>query len=84
MDIVLDEVFIGAAVVTTDTRGGGGGGRAVGLIVLHTFGGCDVISHGGLGLLVVVIVVAVANNSIVIFNQNNLILVKVTHSFMEH
>lgn len=46
----------------TDTFGGGGGGRAVGFTVLH-IGGCDVISHGGLGLLVVVVVAATNSKS---------------------
>lgn len=45
---------------TTGGGGGGGGpGRTVtGLAVLHTLG-CEVISHGGLGLVVVVVIAAV-------------------------
>lgn len=51
---VLDVIFTGVHVVIADTFGGGGGGRAVGLIVLHTLGGCDVINHDGEGRPVVV------------------------------
>lgn len=40
-----------------------GTGLEVGFMVLH-MGGCDVINHGGLGLLVVVVVVAGKERSI--------------------
>lgn len=55
-ETIVVPVFVGGGVA--DTFDGSGGGRADGgLTVLH-IGGWDVISHGGLGLLVVVVVVA--------------------------
>lgn len=43
-----------------DILGVGGAGRGDVFTVLHN-GGCDVISHGGLGLFVVVVVAATSN-----------------------
>lgn len=56
----------GEVACTTGGGGGGGGpGRTVtGLAVLHTLG-CEVISHGGLGLVVVVVIAAENNVRII-------------------
>lgn len=54
--VVAAVVRAGAAVPVT--FGGGGGGRADVFTVLH-IGGCDVISHGGVGRFVVVVVAAI-------------------------
>lgn len=57
VDVVEMVGALDGLVMETFGGGGGGGGLTEVFVVLH-IGGCEVRSHGGLGLAVVVVVAA--------------------------